>query len=130
MIIKLRTAIKTVFQSRIVSLPNTIITERIMATEAILTVSKNAPIILEDRSLGINGLRKATNRKDGRKMPAVAAIAPPIPLICHPINVADEKTGPGVNWPTAIASTSCCFVIIFLLTSSASRKAKSTYPLP
>ena len=60
-------------------------------------VSRNADINADFLSLGINGLRKATNKKEGAKIPAVAAIAPFIPLICQPMKVADEKTGPGVN---------------------------------
>lgn len=60
----------------------------------------------------------------------VAAIAPGKPAICQPMKVADEKTGPGVNCPTAMASINSCLLNIPVFTSSASKNAKSTYPLP
>jgi hypothetical protein len=40
-------------------------------------------------------------------MAKVETTAPDRPLIWYPINVTDEKTGPGVNCPTAIASINC-----------------------
>ncbi len=75
--------------------------------EAIFTVSKNADIIFDLRNFGISGFKNATNKKEGRNIPMVAANAPLIPPICHPIKVAEEKTGPGVNCPTAMASINC-----------------------
>lgn len=53
---------------------------------------------------GMSGLSSATNKNEGRNIPIVAAIAPDAPPIRQPINVADEKTGPAVNCPTAMAS--------------------------
>lgn len=96
------------------------------AIEAMFTESKNADINLELRSLGIKGLRNATKRKDGKKIPRVANAAPWKPDICQPIKVADEKTGPGVNWPMAIASISSCLLSNPVVTSSSSRNAKRT----
>ena len=90
-------AIRIVLQSIMVSLPISIITDRIIAMDTIFMVSKKADINLDFLSLGIRGFKKATNKNEGRKIPRVAAAAPPIPLICQPINVAEEKTGPGVN---------------------------------
>jgi len=90
-------AIKLVFQSVIDALPVSIQTTKIRTTETIFTASKKADIILELRSFRIIGLSKATNKNEDRNIPIVAAIAPGIPASCHPINVADEKTGPGVN---------------------------------
>ena len=97
-----------------------------MAIDTILTVSKKADINFDLLSFGINGFNRATNKKEGRKIPMVAAMAPPAPPICQPMKVAEEKTGPGVNCPTAIASINCCFDSNPLLTNSASKKAKST----
>lgn len=94
------------------------------------TVSKNVAIIFDMRSLGINGLRSATKINEGRKIPMVAAKAPPGPPSCHPMKVADENTGPGVNCPTAIASINCCLVSKPVATNSASKNANNTYPLP
>lgn len=86
-----------VLQSITVSLPISMTIDRIIAIDTILMVSKKADISLDFLSLGISGFRKATNKNDGRKIPIVATVAPPMPAICQPINVADEKTGPGVN---------------------------------
>ncbi len=72
-------------------------TAAIIAMDATLTVSRKADIIFDFLNAGISGLSRATNTKEGRKMPIVAAIAPSNPSICHPIKVAAEKTGPGVN---------------------------------
>lgn len=41
-----------------------------------------------------------------------------------------DNTSPGVNCPTAMASINSCFVSKPVVTSSASRKANNTYPLP
>ena len=46
------------------------------------------------------------------------------------MKVAVDNTGPGVNCPIAIASMSSCRVNKSLATSSASKKANNTYPLP
>ena len=119
-----------VLQSNNVSLLISTTMARMIAMETTFTASKKALMIFDVRSFGIHGLRRATNKKEGRKIPMVAAIAPGAPLICHPINVAEENTGPGVNCPTAIASTNCCLVSNPFVTSSASRKANRTYPLP
>jgi hypothetical protein len=43
------------------------------------------------------GFNSATKKKEGRKIPIEAARAPGRPAICHPMKVADENTGPGVN---------------------------------
>ena len=94
---KLIAAIVIDRQSSNVSLLISMITEKMIAMLAILTVSRNALIIFDLRSLGINGLSNATNKKQGRKMPIVADKAPPTPASCHPIKVAEENTGPGVN---------------------------------
>src|SRR5262249_13775902 len=98
------TAISNVFQSVTDALPISTQTASINAIEATFTVSKKADITLELRSLGTSGLRKATNKNDGRNMPAVAAAAPTGPAICQPTKVAEENTGPGVNCPIAMAS--------------------------
>ncbi len=119
-------AIKMVRQSESVDSPISMITDKIIATETMLAVSKKAPITLDFLKRGISGLRSATNKKEGRNMPMVAATAPDTPPICQPIKVADENTGPGVNWPTAMASANCCCVSNPLLTNSASRKANKT----
>ncbi len=113
-------------QSWMESLPSSTHTANIMATDATFTVSRKADIIADLLSLGMYGLSKATNKNEGRKMPTVAAMAPGSPAICQPINVAAEKTGPGVNWPTAIASINSLCEIIPVLTSSLSRKANKT----
>jgi hypothetical protein len=68
-----------------------------IAIDTTFTVSKKALMILDFRNRGIKGFSNATNKKEGRNIPTVAATAPPGPPNCHPINVADEKTGPGVN---------------------------------
>lgn len=73
------------------------ITDKMIAIETMFIVSKKADITSELLSFGMSGFRKATNKNEGRKIPVVAAIAPPIPPICQPMNVAEEKTGPGVN---------------------------------
>lgn len=73
------------------------ITDRMIAIDTTFTVSKKALIIFDFLNRGISGLSTATNKKDGRNIPIVAATAPGAPAICQPINVADEKTGPGVN---------------------------------
>jgi hypothetical protein len=80
-----------VLHSIITSLPISIITDKIMAIETMFIVSKNADITLDFLSFGMSGFKNATNKKDGRKMPIVAAIAPLMPPICQPINVAKKK---------------------------------------
>ena len=64
-------------QSVSVSCPIAIQTAIITATAAIFTASKNAEITLDCLILGTNGFNMATNTKEGRKIPTVAAIAPP-----------------------------------------------------
>ena len=124
--IKLATAIKIVRQSVKVSFPISIQTARIIATAPIFSASKNADIIFDFLIFGIKGLSTATNRNEGRKIPTVAAIAPQKPFNCQPIKVAVDKTGPGVNCPTAIASINCDLVSNPVLTNSASKKANKT----
>ena len=113
-------------QSSSVSLPISPITDKIMAIETIFTVYRKALMTFDFLRRGINGLSKATKRNEGRNIPIVAAMAPCTPPICQPMNVADENTGPGVNCPTAIASTNCCFVSRPFATNSASKKANNT----
>ena len=96
-ITKLTIVIEMVFQSFIDSFPILAQMAKIKATEAILTVSKNADIIPDFLNFGTIGFIKATNTKAGKKIPIVAAKAPGKPAICQPIKVAEEKTGPGVN---------------------------------
>lgn len=128
--IRLSTAIRMVRQSIIVSLLKLIHTVRMIATEAIFTPSRNAENKRDFRIFGTSGFNKATKTNEGRKTAMVAHIAPEGPFICQPINVTDENTGPGVNCPTAIASISCVRVSNPFATSSPSRKANNTYPLP
>ena len=115
-----------VLQSSNVNLPISTMTDRMMAMDTMFTVSKKALMIFDFLNFAINGLSNATKKNEGRKMPIVAAIAPDAPPICQPINVADEKTGPSVNCPTAMAFTNCCFVSNPLATNSASRKSNNT----
>ena len=128
--IKLARAIKIVLQSVRVSFPIFTATATINATAATFTASKNAPKVLDFLSLGNKGFKIKTNKNEGRKIPMVAAIAPEIPFICHPIKVAVDNTGPGVICPTATASINTCLVSQPFATNSESRKAKRTYPLP
>ena len=81
-------------------------------------------------NLGIMGFSSHTNRKEGRKIPNVAASAPVTPFICQPIKVAVDNTGPGVICPIATASIITCLLSQPLATNSVSKNAKSTYPLP
>ncbi len=79
----------------------------INAIEATLTAFKNAPNNLEPRIFLTKGLRKATNKNEGKNMPIVE-IAPPLnPLTWYSMKVTDEKTGPGVNcrrlWRLSVA---------------------------
>ena len=97
-----------------------------MATDMMFTVSGKADISFDLRNFNTRGLRKATNKKEGKNMPTVAAIAPGRPAICQPIKVAEEKTGPGVNCPTAMASINSFLLNIPVLTNSLSKKANST----
>lgn len=117
----LKTAIKIVRQSVKVSFPISTQTATITATAAMFTASKNAAIIFDFRIFGISGLSIATKMKEGRKIPTVAAIAPQNPFNYQPINVAVDKTGPGVNCPTATASINSCRVSKPVLTNSASK---------
>jgi hypothetical protein len=85
------------------ALPISIHTTKIRAIETMFNVSKKEDIILDFLNLGINGLRNATNKKEGKNIPIVVATTPGNPAICQPMKVAEDKTGPGVNCPTAIA---------------------------
>ena len=75
--------------------------------EATFTAFKKEENNFEPRIFRTNGFRNATKRKEGKKIPRVETIAPLIPLTWYPINVTEEKTGPGVNWPTVMASINC-----------------------
>ncbi len=123
---KLAMAITMVRQSVSVSFVISMQTAMINATAATLTASKIAPMIFDFRILGINGFNSSTKRKEGRKMPIVAASAPAIPFICQPMKVAVDKTGPGVICPTATASIKACLVNQPFATNSVSRKANKT----
>src|SRR6266404_639924 len=127
---RLSIAIRIVRQSEMVSRPKLIQTVRMIATEAILTPSRKAEKKRDFRILGTSGFSKAINTKEGRKTAIVANMAPCAPFNCQPIKVTDENKGPGVNCPTAIASTSCTRDNIPFATSSLSKKANKTYPLP
>lgn len=72
------------------------------------------------------GLSKATKINEGRKIPSVAAITPQNPLSCQPINVAVDKSEPGVNYSTATAFINCSVVNDPVLTNSASKNANNT----
>ena len=126
----LKQAIKTVRQSVTVSHAKSIHTVMMIANEAVFTPSRKAENNFDRRIRGNSGFDKATNTKEGRNTANVAITAPSSPFICQPINVTDEKTGPGVNCPTAMASTNCVRDNNPLATNSLSRKANSTYPLP
>ncbi|MNL74971.1 hypothetical protein D3C87_2006920 [compost metagenome] len=73
--------IAIVRQSVIVSFPIAKQTEIMMATEATLTASKKIENIFEFLIFLTKGLSKATNTKEGRKIPIVETIAPVSPLI-------------------------------------------------
>ena len=96
-----------------------------IATDAAFTPSRKAENPFDRRIRGTKGFSNATNTKEGRKTATVAITAPYNPFICQPINVTDENTGPGVNCPTAIASTSCVRESNPFATSSLSKKANS-----
>ena len=72
-----------------------------------------------------NGFNNAPKINDGKKMAIVEISAPENPLIWKQIKVTDEKTGPGVNCPTAIASINCVLNKKPVATNSASRNAKT-----
>ena len=129
-LIILKQAISIVLQSVKVSFPISTQTAIITATAAMFMASKNAVKILDFRIFGTNGFKMETKMKEGRKIQIVAAIAPQKPPSCQPIKVAVDKTGPGVNWPTATASINSCRVSKPVLTNSASKNANNTYPLP
>jgi len=93
------------------SLAKFIETLAINPREATLTPSKILEKVLELLSFGTKGFTHQTSKKAGKNMPIVARIAPGIPLIKYPINVAVVNTGPGVNCPIATASRSSDFVI-------------------
>lgn len=118
--------IRSVRQSARVFLNNSMHTAKISATAPTLTALSSAFNRADFRILGMYGFKSNTNRNEGKNMPMVAANAPASPFICHPINVAVDRTGPGVICPTATASSNCCWVSQPLATSSVSRKAKST----
>ena len=94
--IKLVRAMTMVLQSVSVSFVISTHTATIKATAATFIASKMALIILDFLILGIKGFKINTNKNEGRKIPTVAARAPVKPFICQPINVAVDKTGPGV----------------------------------
>jgi hypothetical protein len=103
------------------------LTTAMSASDATFTASRAAPAMAERRILGTSGPLIATKTNAGRKMPNVAAIAPGVPAIRYPMKVAVVKTGPGVTWPTATASSSCASVSHpSRCTRSARRNASST----
>ena len=71
--------------------------DTIIATEATFTASKKVLKVTELRNFLTKGFNKATKTKEGKKIAKVDTAAPEKPLIWYPINVTDEKTGPGVN---------------------------------
>lgn len=117
----LRVAIKIALQSMSVSLPIIRSTASMTATAATFTESKKYRNTLDPCNLGSMGLSIITKIKDGRKIPAVAAIAPQNPESWYPMKVEVDNTGPGVNWPTAMASINSVRVSQPRVTSSASR---------
>lgn len=78
---RLTIAITTVRQSVITSCPIIIQTEKMSATEAILTASKKLENNFEFRMNLRRGFKRATNTKDGRKTAKVEITAPQNPLI-------------------------------------------------
>ena len=58
------------------SLVSIMVTAAISATELTFTASRNAPIRGEERSLHSTLASKRTKKKEGRKIPAEATIAP------------------------------------------------------
>lgn len=56
-------------------------TDAITATEATFTESRKFPASFDFLSVGISGLRIATNINEGKKTPAVAAMAPGMPAM-------------------------------------------------
>src|ERR1035441_4435271 len=79
----------------------------ITASEPATTPSSAAAATADLRSRGISGPLIATSTNPGRKIPTVATAAPAQPATTYPINVAVVNTGPGVNCPTATASSNC-----------------------
>ncbi len=75
------TAITIVRQPVMVSFAITRQTERISATEAMFTASKNDKKSFELRISFRKGFRSATKTKEGRNTAKVEIIAPTIPLI-------------------------------------------------
>ena len=81
------------------------VTAAINASEATFTPSSAARAPGDRRTRGSNGPLAATKMKAGRKIPMVATTAPAAPPSRYPMKVAVVKTGPGVAWPTATASS-------------------------
>lgn len=77
----LKTAIKIVRQSVMVSFPITKQMAAIIATDATFTASRNTENSLEFRIFFTIGFNNATNTKDGKKIPRVDTTAPQNPLI-------------------------------------------------
>ena len=91
------TANKTTLVGSInVALASCQVTTVMKASEAALTLSRNAPAVTDRRTRGTSGPLAATKRNAGRKMPMVATAAPALPPRTYPIKVAVVKTGPGV----------------------------------
>jgi len=102
------------------------ITITISAIEPLDTPRKNAENVLERCDNATTRSIKPANTKDGPNIPSVATAAPVIPAMCHPMNVAVVNTGPGVNWPTEMASSNTSDVIHPRSTTSLSRNTNST----
>ena len=68
-------------QSMIVDKPSLIVTAAISAIDAILTPSKTIESIGFFLSFSNQGNTKPTNKKEGKKIPTVAAIAPGSPAM-------------------------------------------------
>jgi len=96
MITMLNAAIKIVLQSVMLSFPISKQMTVIRATDATFTASKKEENIFDDLNFFTSGFSNATNKKEGRKIPIVETTAPLHPFSWYPINVTEEKTGPGV----------------------------------
>ena len=101
------TAIAIVLQSKKVCPARLIMTDAINPMALMFIASRKAAIVPDFRRRGINGFNAKTNRNEGRNTATVAMNAPGTPAMTYPTKVAVLRSGPGVNWPIAIASRSC-----------------------
>jgi len=65
---KLTTAMRILFQSSNVSLPISMITAKIIATEVMFTASRKSDITVDLLNTGIKGFNNFTKTKDGKKI--------------------------------------------------------------